>query len=90
MTPLPYVLVVLFALGDGSIMTMQTMQSFTSPLNCSMRAFIETETAGARSQATYVCMAREKAAVFLDGQGRDPLAAKPAAPPPGMRQGRLE
>ena len=88
MTPLPYVLIVLFALGDGSIMTMQTMQSFRSPLNCSMRAFIETETAGARSQGTYVCMTRDKAATFLNSQNGDPLAAKPE--PTGMTQGRLD
>jgi len=31
-TGLPYVLVILFALGDGSVITMNTEQQFSSPL----------------------------------------------------------
>ena len=83
MTGLPYVLVVLFALGDGSVLTMQTSQSFTSPLNCSMRAFIENETGRQRSHGTYVCMTSANAAVFLESRKRVQAVAssEPTAPP---------
>lgn len=65
MTSLPYVLVVLFSLGDGSIITMRTSQGFTSPLTCSMHAFMENETTRDR---TYVCVTRDRA-VALAGEG---------------------
>ena len=58
MTSLPYVLIVLFALNDGSFMVMRTSQSFASPLTCSMNAFLETETSKSR---TYICVTRERA-----------------------------
>lgn len=58
MTSLPYVLIVLFALSDGSIEVMTTSQGFASPLTCSMQAFLENETARDR---TYVCVSRERA-----------------------------
>jgi predicted metal-dependent hydrolase len=83
MTGLPYVLVVLFALGDGSVLTMQTSQSFASPLNCSTRAFIENESVQSRSHGTYVCMASANAAAFLDGGKRRQavVSSKITAPP---------
>ena len=58
MTTLPYVLIVLFAMGDGSVATMRTAQAFASPLSCSMRAFQENATARDRS---YVCVSRASA-----------------------------
>ena len=84
MTSLPYVLIVLFALGDGSVMIMQTSQSFASPLTCSMRAFLETDSARKR---TYVCVTRDRAAVLAGGGGPlaahdDPADAKIGAAPP--------
>ena len=88
MTGLPYVLVVLFALGDGSVLTMQTAQDFASPLNCSMRAFIENESPGLRSQGTYVCMTRGNAETFLNG--RKPRPAVAAAPAPFVAQGEAK
>ena len=75
MTGLPYVLVVLFALGDGSVLTMQTSQAFTSPLNCSMRAFIENEAAVARCYGTYVCMTKDNAENFLTARKRPSAVA---------------
>lgn len=65
MTSLPYVLVVLFALGDGSVMTMRTSQSFASPLTCSMRAFLENDDSRGR---TYVCVTRGDAAALAGGE----------------------
>ncbi len=64
MTSLPYVLIVLFVLGDGSLATMQTSQSFDSPLSCSMRAFLENESSRDR---TYVCVTREDAVALTGG-----------------------
>ena len=64
MTTLPFVLVVLFTMDDGQISAMETMQQYSSPLSCSMRAFIESEQARDR---TYVCMTRENAADLLKG-----------------------
>ena len=61
MTSLPYVLIVLFALSDGSVGVMRTSQSFASPLTCSMQAFLENETAKDR---TYVCVTLERAIAF--------------------------
>jgi hypothetical protein len=58
MTSLPYVLIILFALSDGSVEVMTTSQGFASPLTCSMQAFLENETAHDR---TYVCVSRERA-----------------------------
>ena len=55
---MPYVLIVLFSLSDGSIGVMKTWQSFASPLTCSMQAFLENETAEDR---TYVCVSRQRA-----------------------------
>jgi len=57
-TSMPYVLIVLFSLSDGSIGMMKTWQSFASPLTCSMQAFLENETVQDR---TYVCVTRERA-----------------------------
>lgn len=81
MTGLPYVLVVLFALGDGSVLTMQTSQAFTSPLNCSMRAFIENEAVHARNYGTYVCMTKDHAETFLSARGRPATVATTDTPP---------
>lgn len=72
---MPYVLVVLFALGDGSLLTMQTSQQFASPLSCSMQAFIENEKARAR---TYVCVTRDHAGTLLANNRDDRLPAVPA------------
>ena len=71
MTSLPYVLIVLFALNDGSFMVMRTSQSFASPLTCSMNAFLETETSKSR---TYICVTRERADA-LAGRNTDLTAA---------------
>lgn len=87
MTSLPYVLVVLFALGDGSALTMQTSQAFSSPLNCSMRAFIENESAQSRSYGTYVCMARDNAATFLRDRNQPPRVAASGLEKPAVAQG---
>ena len=57
-TSMPYVLIVLFSLSDGSIGVMKTWQSFASPLTCSMQAFLENETVEDR---TYVCVTRDRA-----------------------------
>lgn len=65
MTSLPYVLIILFTLSDGSIDVMRTSQSFASPLTCSMQAFLENETAPDR---TYVCVTRERA-LAVAGRG---------------------
>ena len=58
MSSLPYVLIILFTLSDGSIEVMTTSQGFASPLTCSMQAFLENESARDR---TYVCVSRERA-----------------------------
>ncbi len=58
MTSLPYVLIVLFALDDGSVFAMRTSQSLSSPPTCSMQAVLENEAAGRR---THVCVLREHA-----------------------------
>jgi len=74
MSGLPYVLIVLFAMADGSVATMRTSQGFASPLACSMRAFQAND--GARDR-TYVCVAAAHA---------ERLAARriaDAAPAPG-------
>ena len=81
MTGLPYVLVVLFALGDGSVLTMQTSQAFASPLNCSMRAFIENESVRTRSYGTYVCMTKDNAATFLAARKQQGTVAAAETPP---------
>lgn len=90
MTALPYVLVVLFALGDGSVLTMQTSQAFASPLNCSMRAFIENEATPTRGYGTYVCMTRASAATFLADRNRRPAAAAPDPKKPAVAQGQAD
>jgi hypothetical protein len=65
MTQLPFVLLVLFAIpGDGHLV-METAQQFSSPLSCSMRAFIENEDVNDR---TYVCVSRSHAALLLADQ----------------------
>lgn len=76
MASLPYVLVVLFAMGDGSVATMRTSQSFASPVSCSMRAFMENETARER---VYVCVDRERAEMLLVS-GQIEAAAADAPP----------
>ena len=65
MTALPYVIVVLFAMSDGSVVAMNTWQSFASPLSCAMQAFLENETA---NQRTYVCVMRERAVALTGGR----------------------
>lgn len=71
MTQLPYILIVLFTLNDGAVGVMDTSQAFSSPLSCSMKAFIENEAAEDR---TYVCVTRDRAASLM-GHGID-LAQK--------------
>lgn len=65
MSQIFYVLIVLFVLSDGSIGVMRTSQTFTSPLSCSMQAFLENE---ATADRTYVCVAHERS-IALAGQG---------------------
>lgn len=72
MTSLPYVLVVLFAMSDGSVAPMATSQGFASPLACSMRAFMENEGAGER---VYVCVTRERAELLFAAGAVDAAAA---------------
>jgi hypothetical protein len=72
MTGLPYVLIVLFAMSDGSVSAMRTAESYASPLKCSMRAFLENETARDR---TYVCVTRDRATT-LAGMSVEQLAAR--------------
>jgi len=62
MTQLPYVLVVLFSLNNGSVGVMDTAQTFNSALSCSMKAFIENESVKDR---TYVCVTRDRAASLM-------------------------
>ena len=76
MSSLPYVLIVLFAMGDGSVTTIQTSQSFDSPLSCSMRAFLENESSRDR---TYVCVTREDA-LALSGDAMGLAVAQKLAP----------
>ena len=73
MTTLPYVLIVLFTLTDGSIGVMRTSQGFTSPLSCSLQALMENETTDDR---TYVCVTRERA-LALSGAGLELSQALP-------------
>ncbi len=78
MTELPFVLLVLFAIPGGGPIVMETTQQFTSPLSCSMRAFIENEQADDR---TYVCVDRSHAQSLLANQRTIQLGAvhgKPA------------
>ena len=63
MTQLPYVLVILFSMPGGQHVVMETMQQYTSPLSCSMRAFIENEQV---SDRTFVCVTREHAKRLLN------------------------
>ena len=56
---MPYVLIVLFALSDGSVVVMKTWESFASPITCSMQAFLENETVN--DDRTYVCVTRQRA-----------------------------
>lgn len=63
MTQLPYILIVLFNLNNGAVGVMDTSQSFTSPMTCSMQAFIENETA---ESGTYVCVTRDRAASLMN------------------------
>ena len=76
MSSLPYVLIVLFAIGDGSVTTIQTSQSFHSPLSCSMRAFLENESSRDR---TYVCVTREDA-LALSGEAKGLAVARKLTP----------
>ncbi len=64
MTSLPYVLMVLFTLNDGRLVSMETNQAFASPLSCSMQAFLANEAARDR---TYVCVTQERAAILTGG-----------------------
>ena len=65
MTQLPFVLLVLFAIPGGNHVAMETAQQFSSPLSCSMRAFIENEQVKDR---TYVCVSRDRAEMMLASQ----------------------
>ena len=78
MTSLPYVLVVLFAMSDGSVAPMATSQGFASPLACSMRAFMENESARER---VYVCVTRERAEMLLVAGAVEAAAADPLPEP---------
>jgi hypothetical protein len=69
-------LVVLFAMSDGSVATMRSSQSFASPLSCSMRAFRESETARER---IYVCTTSERVEMLLVA-GKVEAAAAEALP----------
>jgi hypothetical protein len=62
MSQLPYVLLVLFAMPDGSHTVMETAQQYESPLSCSMRAFIQNDPIKDR---TYVCVTRSNAEILL-------------------------
>lgn len=84
MSSLPYVLIVLFAMGDGSVTTIQTSQSFDSPLSCSMRAFLENESSRDR---TYVCVTREDA-LALSGDTKKLAVARKPAPTGPVRPAR--
>jgi hypothetical protein len=77
MSSLPYVLIVLFSLTDGSLATMGTSQGFDSPPSCSMRAFMENESARER---VYVCTTREHAVQLLHRGRVETAAAEPASP----------
>ncbi|MEM7227027.1 MAG: hypothetical protein AAF495_28930 [Pseudomonadota bacterium] len=79
MSSMPYVLVVLFTIGDGSVVAMKTWQSFASPLTCSMQAFMETESA---KQRTYICVTREQASALL---GKGVEVSQPSPIPQGAR-----
>ena len=70
MTGLPYVLVVLFALGDGSVITMNTKQQYASPLSCSMQAFLENEKSRDR---TFICVTRDHAVRLVANNPDDRL-----------------
>ncbi len=85
MTDLPYVQVILFALGDGSFITMDTSLQYRSPLSCSMAAFMENEKSRDR---TYVCVTREDAVALLDNNPEDGIREK--KPAPVQLQGRLQ
>ena len=67
MTQLPYVLVILFSMPGGHHIVMETMQQYTSPLSCSMRAFIENEQV---SDRTFVCVTRDHAMRLLNESRR--------------------
>ncbi len=86
MTGLPYVLVVLFALGDGSVLPMSTTQQFRSPLSCSMKAFLENENARGR---TYICVTLDHAAALVANQSRDAVLVVRKPPLPQTTQGHL-
>lgn len=77
MSSLPYVLIVLFAMGDGTVATIQTAQSFHSPLSCSMRAFLENESSRDR---TYVCVTRQDALVLTGDATGLAVAQKETSP----------
>jgi hypothetical protein len=74
MTELPFVLLVLFAMPNGNPIVMETTQQFSSPLSCSMRAFIENDEVYDR---TYVCVSRGHAATLLENQRNIQLGAMP-------------
>lgn len=78
MTELPFVLLVLFAVPDGGPIVMETAQQFTSPLSCSMRAFIENDQVKDR---TFVCVTRDHAAMLLSNQRQIQVGAAPKMPP---------
>jgi hypothetical protein len=65
MTQLPFVLLVLIGIPGGNQVAMETTQQFSSPLSCSMRAFIENEQVKDR---TYVCVTRDRAEMMLTNQ----------------------
>ena len=58
---MPSTPILFFAMSDDSIGVMNTWQSSSSPMNCSMQAFPENETTNDR---VYVCVTRERAAAL--------------------------
>jgi hypothetical protein len=78
MTDLPFVLLVLFAMPNGGPVVMETTEQFSSPLSCSMQAFIENEQVNDR---TYVCVTRDRAEMLLASQRNIQLGAAPKTPP---------
>lgn len=55
MSQLPYVLLVLFSMPDGSHTVVETAQQYKTPASCNIQALIENEQVTDR---TYVCVTR--------------------------------
>ena len=88
MTSFPFVLVTLFALTDGTTVTMETSERFRSPLKCGIQALILSENAKGR---TYVCMTRQAAqSFFVNSGGGSAFGPKGTLSKASRRQGRLD